>query len=319
METEKSNVNTYSINHDIFEMLGYMVKELSNTTNEVYSKRYVGKVIAYDTTDETDRIKIQVYGVYDDIPTSALPWSYPMNENKAGDSLILPEINSLVSVYFEQDDIYRPFYTTKVKTQAISNTSATLSGSDFAFGDNMVLFENAENCLTFNRKTNRLIMKNISGAILNWNMGTATSEDAGSADTDGSFNLSVGKGNKSYSISAYQEGLKIGNGKADGSDSFVHIASDGVNVFSVGGAQLGTTNNNIVFDETTTMRSSSPGAVVPDPTGGPWCSIPVCPMTGVPHTGNLMTVSGTSKPVSVDVQSSTTINKKDMTAPTNLI
>jgi len=301
MFSEKDRIDINSLKSDVISTLSSMMKQLNTDDTDIYGQRFVGRVEAYDTTDMTDKIQIMVYGVFDDLPPDALPWASPIDENMSGNSMILPEIGSLVSVYFEQDDIYRPFYTKKVKVpvyvgaNSSTESNSTMDGDGVTFGDQMVLFENENTVLQFNRADGRLVYKHSSGMILNFNPADSTgTHDEGDADADAlraSINIAVGGDNPGYSLSLHKEGAILSNGDGLGTTQ-IQLGATGMKILGEEGVTIGTETNATSFDEVTTMRSTSPGAVVPDPANmGPYCAIPVCPMTGMPHQGNMMTVT----------------------------
>ena len=80
-------------------------------------KFYQGIVVVMTTKKKIGRCRIRVYGVYgDDIPSDSLPWaSADMNfVGSTVGSFVVPTVGTLVNVYFENDDLYLPRYTTKV-------------------------------------------------------------------------------------------------------------------------------------------------------------------------------------------------------------
>jgi hypothetical protein len=308
------------LGEDIFAMLAHVVDKISKEKS--YQDRYVGEVMTYDDTGQTEKLQVKIFGLFDEIPTDSLPWAMPSTEGRSGESIVLPEIGSIVSVYFENGDIYRPVWTSKVKTPTLlgetagDSTRSAFLADDVDYGDIMVLFENAENVLQFNRKDNRLTYKNVNGTIININ-GDFSSEYDNNSDVDvaSSMNISVGGDNDEYSLSIIPGGITISNGSSE-SVTEIAILDKGINILSEdGGVFVGTKTNATSFDEATTMRSTSPGMAVPDPANmGPYCAIPVCPFSGLPHTGNMMTVTGAPMVPAADTAPMATA--VDKTAPT---
>lgn len=70
---------------------------------------YVGLVEENIDPKRQGRIKIRVFGVFDQIPTEDLPWSSPFNETD-GKSFHVPSIGKLVSVVFIKNNLYSPYY-----------------------------------------------------------------------------------------------------------------------------------------------------------------------------------------------------------------
>jgi hypothetical protein len=61
------------------------------------------------------RCKINVYGKFDEIPTEDLPWAYPGNNVSGGAAsgggfFSVPKVGAIVSVRFDQGNLYHPEY-----------------------------------------------------------------------------------------------------------------------------------------------------------------------------------------------------------------
>jgi hypothetical protein len=315
MNSESLDLDINMFKNDINDMLTYMLSKVNSDNDSIYGKRYVGKVISYDE-NKTTKLKIKVFGVYDDVPDSAIPFAFPLDGANSGDKYILPELNSLVNVYFEDNDIYRPMYTTKVNVSgSIYNqggtTNAKLQQTNNV-GDVLVLFENAENVVEFDRKNGSFTYKHKNGMFINFSNNearTSADKDGNEADIVNSLNIGVGGSNSEYSLSIYDKGIKISDG-INSTTSYITINDGEIVVTTDDKTIIGSENNQEIFDETTGIRYSSPGTAVPDPVGiGPYCAIPVCPVSGAPHCGNIFSSSGKPK-------SSATKNKnKNLKSP----
>lgn len=55
------------------------------------------------------RIKVRVFGVFDNIPTDDIPWSSPFNQTD-GKNFHIPANGKMVSIIFIKDNIYSPYY-----------------------------------------------------------------------------------------------------------------------------------------------------------------------------------------------------------------
>jgi len=71
------------------------------------------------------RVKVRVYGKFDQIPTEDLPWSYPGNNmtggsDSGGGFFSVPKVGSIVSIRFDQGNLYHPeyFFTQKISNEA---------------------------------------------------------------------------------------------------------------------------------------------------------------------------------------------------------
>lgn len=74
---------------------------------------YRGEVVDVNDPLKAGRIKVRVFSVFDDIPVSVLPWAAyadPLMGGKDNGSLIVPQLNSHVYVFFEGGDHRYPVY-----------------------------------------------------------------------------------------------------------------------------------------------------------------------------------------------------------------
>ena len=114
--------------------------------------RWTGKVVDNDDPDKLGRIKILIFGFYDELPKSALPWAVPDVGYIGGTngSFIIPEIGTFVRGYFDQGDIQKPIY------DSIAFSMQT------ALNMNSYKINNYDNLLIKNRELNNIIRKNNS-------------------------------------------------------------------------------------------------------------------------------------------------------------
>ena len=111
----KSNQEMQSlINSDVLALVNIQPTEKSYTGN------YIGKVIVNLDPDMLGRCKIRVLGVFDTVEDEYLPWADPDFDfvGSLKGSFIVPPVGCIVSVYFENDDLYFPKYTRKVVDKA---------------------------------------------------------------------------------------------------------------------------------------------------------------------------------------------------------
>ena len=153
----------------------YIGKSVVSLLNEFIEKKrnnkkiffYPGKVIDNNDPDQLGRCKIRVYSVYTGIPDEDLPWSTP-DFSFIGSTLgsfIVPTIDSIVKVYFEDDDFYQPKYTTKVLHESkLINFSSDIYED---YPDSMVFFETENgDYFKINRATNVITFQSASGVLV---------------------------------------------------------------------------------------------------------------------------------------------------------
>ena len=128
---------------------------------------FTGKVEDVNDPDKQGRCKVRVYNVFEpEIPTVDLPWAKPDQGfigSKVG-SFIVPPKDTLVKVYFDNGDMYSPFYTTKAFNIKSANLSS-IPSSDYP--NIMVMFETDEGeSYTINRATRESVFTHASGLTI---------------------------------------------------------------------------------------------------------------------------------------------------------
>lgn len=95
-------------------------KEFINRSPKKYDEVYYGKVVSVKDRKKYGRIKVRVFGIFDDFQTDDLPWAYPENTfiGSSTGSMIIPPVGSVVQIRFQNGDVHLPIYLgTKVHTQ----------------------------------------------------------------------------------------------------------------------------------------------------------------------------------------------------------
>lgn len=142
-------------------MRDFIDEPLDEKLNDVYT----GIVVNNNDPDKQGKCQIRVYGVFgDEVPDSDLPWALPMFSfvgSKVG-SFVVPPIGALVSIRFDNGEIYLPFYSSKA---VVANRQP--SQKDIDYPNNMVFFETDDGeYFAINRKTKVTTYKHSSGTKL---------------------------------------------------------------------------------------------------------------------------------------------------------
>jgi hypothetical protein len=114
------------------------LKDLDSENGFEFGGFYVGEVVDNQDPNKEGRCRIRVYNVFDEINSNKLPWAIPdftFIGSEVG-SFIVPPNGTIVSVYFENGDIYMPRYTTKVLQK-----NKLPSNKDLDYPNNMIFFE----------------------------------------------------------------------------------------------------------------------------------------------------------------------------------
>lgn len=91
----------------------------------LYNGFYRGRVASTADPQQTGRIRVRVFGIFDDdnIPVSAIPWAVPATSMVTGSGSgfgywAVPDVDTHVFVFFEQGDVYQPVYFAEAPTGA---------------------------------------------------------------------------------------------------------------------------------------------------------------------------------------------------------
>ena len=92
-----------------------MINQDNSVTDDLLSTTWIGEVVDIEDPLFMGRVKIKVYGKFDTIPTEDIPWAYPGNNNSGGSPsgggyFSVPKLGSVVSVKFDNGNIYHPEY-----------------------------------------------------------------------------------------------------------------------------------------------------------------------------------------------------------------
>lgn len=213
-------MNTNSINNMLMQDLGLGFNEILK--NFIASKSaskeirfFTGKVINNNDPDKEGKCQIRVYGIFPtEIPDDDLPWSTPDFNFIGGlkGSFVVPPIDSIVRVYFENGDIYAPFYSTKAFNKNQLDFSA---GIDEDYPDTMVFFEtDTGEFFRINRKTQLTTYRHSSGMLLTIDKDGNTNISTEAANT-GNITIDVG-GNVNVNIAGDGNVIAEGDVKVDG-------------------------------------------------------------------------------------------------------
>ena len=130
--------------------------------------RWTGKVIDNDDPEKLGRVKIMVFGYYDELSEYAIPWAVPDIGYIGGSngSFIIPENGTFLRGYFDQGDIQKPIYD----SVAFSEITARNLTRNFIvnkledYPNKMVLMEtDAGDYLTLNKASGETLFHHRSG------------------------------------------------------------------------------------------------------------------------------------------------------------
>jgi len=148
-------------------LAGLLKKFVDKRPQKTKLNFYTGQVVNNDDPDKLGRCKIRVYGVFEtEIPDEDLPWAIP-DFNFIGSELgsfIVPPNDTILKVYFDNNDYHTPRYTTKVID---INSLDFTAGKDEDYPNTMVFFEtDAGEYFKINRKTYTSTYRHASGLMV---------------------------------------------------------------------------------------------------------------------------------------------------------
>lgn len=118
--------------------------------------RWLGQVIDNLDPDYEGKIKVRVFGKFDELEDEQLPWSMPTNFYSAGSdsgsgSFSIPKINSIVEIIFDNGDHYHPRWRTINK---VSRELKERIGNEESYENAQVLYYDTESQIYLYHITN---------------------------------------------------------------------------------------------------------------------------------------------------------------------
>ena len=213
--------------------------------------RWTGKVVDNDDPDKLGRVKIVVFGYYDELAEFALPWAVPDLGYIGGTNgnFVVPEVGTFVRGYFDQGDIQKPIYDSIAFSEMTArNLMKNLLVNKLEdYPHKMVLLETDQgDYMTLNRKDGETLFHHRTGLTI-------------TIGSDGTLTINTGS-------SFAEKGKFIVN--CDGEtqietqgDVKITSLTGNVNIDAVGGmVNLGRNPSKQLIN-----------------------NLPICPVTGMPH------------------------------------
>lgn len=158
---------------------------------------WLGEVV--DITDplKIGRVKVKVYGKFDQIPTADIPWAYPGNNFTGGSAtgggfFSVPKLNSIVSVKFDQGNLYHPeyFFTQKISDEVKAEIENSYENAHIIIYDTITdgklkIFFTQEKGLMLDYKETQINIKNDKSILIK----TASGDSKVEILDDGKMNI----------------------------------------------------------------------------------------------------------------------------------
>jgi hypothetical protein len=83
--------------------------------DDLRNTSWLGEVVDIADPQKIGRIKVKVFGKFDELDNESIPWAYPGNNISAGSAdggsfFSVPKLGSIVSIKFDNGNIYYPEY-----------------------------------------------------------------------------------------------------------------------------------------------------------------------------------------------------------------
>lgn len=138
--------------------------------------KWTGTVVDNSDPLRLGRVRVRIYGLYDDVQDGALPWALSEDTwlGSNASNIVIPEKGTVVRGIFEDGDIYKPVYNSRIANLDASteNESAAetirdsvLSDPDYPYQMLLLSTDQGES-ITLNRNDGLLSIRHRSGLII---------------------------------------------------------------------------------------------------------------------------------------------------------
>lgn len=134
---------------------------------------WVGEVVNNEDPKKLGRVRVRVLDVFEEIPDDALPWASPHRDIN-GNQFVVPDKGKVVTVYFENGNIYTPIYIYAQHYNVnLQKKLDNVSGADYTsmraliFDHKTQMYSNDADGLMMDYKYNQI---NIKNDVINLNL-----------------------------------------------------------------------------------------------------------------------------------------------------
>lgn len=228
---------------------------------------WTGIVVNNNDPDKLGRCQIKIYGYYDDLATTNIPWAIPDIPSLASTkgNFVIPELNTVVRGYFDNGDDSKPIYDSVAFNASYSDMKYNFKDWQLRTEDyphTMVLFQTDQSdYLVMNRKTGEIAFTHHTGSVMRVN-------PDGSIDI-GTSVYSAGPAPLNVSISGDVNIQCNGNMQLSAMKECTINALQNINVSAMGNVDV----------------QSQAGMITlgPNPAKTPVCNLTNCVICGAPH------------------------------------
>ena len=171
-------------------MKEYYQDDLRNTS-------WLGEVVDIEDPDLIGRIRVRVFGKFDDLPNEVIPWAYPSSNitassNTGGGFHSVPKLGSTVGIRFDNGNLYHPeyFYNQRISDEVKEEIKDSYTNShviiyDVITEDSLKIFFTEKKGLMLDYKGTQINIKPDKSIILQ----TASKKSIIEILDDGNLNI----------------------------------------------------------------------------------------------------------------------------------
>lgn len=176
-----------------------------NYKDDLLNTTWLGEVIDIEDPQKVGRIRVKVYGKFDELEKESIPWAYPGNNTTGGSNTgggfhSVPKLGSIVSVKFDNGNIYHPeyFFNQKISNEVKSEISNSYPNSHVLIYDTVTeefvkVFFTEKKGLMLDYKKSQINIKPDKSILIQTNSGKSKIEisDEGNITITQSQNVTV--------------------------------------------------------------------------------------------------------------------------------
>jgi hypothetical protein len=218
-------------------------------SDDLASTSWLGEIVDIKDPQKIGRVKIRVFGKFDLIPIEDIPWAYPANNMTAGSSsgggfFSVPKLGSIVSVRFDNGNLYHPeyYFIQKISEEAkteIENSyeNAHIIVYDTVTSGGLKIFFTEEKGLMLDYQETRFNIKNDKSVIINTASGNSEVEllDDGKMNIIQSSDITIKSSTKVIIDQA--DVIELGEGATERvilGDSFTEFFNNHIHIGNMG-------------------------------------------------------------------------------------
>lgn len=135
-------------------------------SDDLMNMHFIGEIVDINDPEKRGRAKVKVYGKFDELDDEDLPWAeqsmgFTFGSDGGSGSLSVPKLGAVVNVYFDNGNIYTPFYYNILESSLpmLNEISSSYEGAHsllFDTDEDLKIYYTREKGLTLSLKDSRI-------------------------------------------------------------------------------------------------------------------------------------------------------------------